>query len=137
MPLSRSPMRRTYRQTGPSGDVVEVVLERASRDGEPHCEVCGDRVCGERGVMWALHHRKGRSIPGAHLPHNLILVHGAGNVDSCHGGIHRHRGEAQEYGWSISRNSVLNPLNVIILVGAGARWVYLDNVGRYLDEPAS
>lgn len=129
-------MRRTYRQTGPSGDVVEVCLERASRDGVPCCEVCGSRAYGERGVAWALHHRKGRSISGAHLPQNLILVHGASNVDLCHGRIHGNRtSEAQPLGWSISRNSSLDPLEVKILIG-GERWVWLDAAGRYLDEPA-
>lgn len=134
--LTRKPMRRTYRQTGPSGDVVEVVLERASRDGEPCCEVCGSAVYGERGVAWALHHRKGRGLPDSHLPQNLILVHGASNVDLCHGRIHGNRtSEAQPLGWSISRNSALDPLDAKILIGGG-RWVYLDDAGRYLDEPA-
>lgn len=135
MPLSRSPMKRSYRPTGPSGEVVDAVLTRAARDGYPHCEVCGEKVGGERGVHWALHHRKGRGLPDSHTPQNLILVHGAGNVDSCHGLIHRDRGEAQDSGWSISRNTPLDPLNVAILIHDGERWVYLTADGLYADDP--
>lgn len=131
--LTRRSPRRTYRPIGPTSDVVDAVLERASRGGVPHCEVCGWTVYGERGREWALHHRKGRGLPDSHLPQNLIFVHGSGNVEACHGRIHQNRGEAQEMGWSISRNSYLDPLNVAVLVVD--RWVYLTSAGEYADEP--
>jgi hypothetical protein len=133
--LTRRSPRRTYRQTGPASDVVEVVLERASRDGEPHCEVCGDPVRGTRGVNFALHHRKGRGLPDSHLPQNLILVHGASNVDLCHGRIHSSRTEAQASGWSVSRNTLVDPLYVAILIDGGGRWVYLSAEGSYVNDP--
>lgn len=134
MPLSRSPMRRSYRPTGPTSDVVEAVLIRSCRDGEPCCEVCGSRVFGERGTDFALHHRKGRGLPDSHTPQNLILVHGASNVDGCHGRIHGSRADAQALGWSVSRNTRLDPLKVAILIG-GERWVYLTAAGEYADDP--
>lgn len=133
--LTRRSPRRTYRQTGPASDVVEVVLERASRDDVPHCEVCGDAAYGVRGLHWALHHRKGRGLPDSHLPQNLILVHGASNVDRCHGRIHGSRTEAQESGWSVSRNTLVDPLYVALLIDGGLRWVYLTAAGSYSDDP--
>lgn len=135
MPLSRSSIRRTYRPIGPTSDVVDVILERASQDGVPHCEVCGETAYGVRGLHWALHHRKGRGLPDSHLPQNLILVHGASNVDRCHGRIHRSRAEAQAHGWSVSRNTLVDPLYVAILIDGGQRWVYLTSAGEYADDP--
>jgi hypothetical protein len=105
-----------------------------NRDGY-RCVPCSAPIQGERGMTWALHHRKGRSIPDAHQPQNLITVCGASNVDGCHGRIHGNRSEAQDNGWSISRNTSLNPLDVAVLVGGETRYVYLTNEATYAEHP--
>lgn len=120
------------RKRGPDFDTVMAVL---NRDGY-RCVSCQTPIVGERGVTWALHHRKGRSIPSAHEPQNLITVCGGSNVDGCHGRIHGNRGEAQTNGWSISRNTSQDPLSVSVLV-AGERWRYLTADGAYAEDPAT
>jgi hypothetical protein len=42
------------RNTGPSSDVVEAVLERACYC----CEVCGSPCADQRGTDWSIHHRR-------------------------------------------------------------------------------
>jgi len=119
-------------------DVVEAVLERASLQGFLGCEVCGDSITGERGWDWSLHHRRGRDgKPDSHMPQNLLLVHGASNVDACHGRIHRNReGESRLRGWLIGRNSIpSDPLLVPALLCAESAWCYLDDLGGYADNP--
>jgi len=121
----------------PAAAAVHVVVNRALRDGgTPCCEVCGDPVHGERGVTWALHHRKGRTGPSTdNSPANLLLVHGASNVDECHGQIHAHRGSSQDNGWMVSRNGILQPAEVAVLVDNGSRYVYLTVDGQYSEVP--
>jgi hypothetical protein len=141
MPLSRNtPLRRAggpKRPRNPSADVVEAVLGRASADGVLRCEVCGDPITGERGMDWALHHRRGRDgRDDCHTPQNLLVVHGADNVTLCHGRIHRNEGgESYVNGWLIHRNGFADPLMVAVLVARESRWVYLDSEGWYEDHP--
>lgn len=154
MPLSRkTPMKRTaferklpfavkaHRPKSPSNPdapTVELVLARAMSRGHLYCEICADRVTGERGVDWALHHRRGRDgRPDAHSPQNLLVVHGRDNVTACHGRAHRNReGESGNFGWLISRNGInRDPLRVPLLTDNGSRWVYLSADGQYVDEP--
>ena len=135
MPLSRSPMRRTYRQTGPSGDVVEVCLERAGYS----CEACGSAIGDRRGVDWSVQHRRPRKMggtrwPGANLPSNLMILCGSATTPgSCHEFAETKRAAATAAGWLVT--SGVDPATEAVLV-VGGRFVYLDDAGRYLDEPA-
>lgn len=123
----------TYRPTGPTPDVVNLVL---LRDGWK-CVVCGDDIGGTKGWDYSLHHRRGRDgKPDSHMPQNLITVCGGSNVDRCHGRIHARRYEARSYGWRIDRNAVDNdPLHHGVLVAHGSRYVYLSADGQYSDHP--
>lgn len=131
--MRRTAMKRPRPTPGPTFDTVMAVLDRDSY----RCVPCSAPIVGERGTTWALHHRKGRGLPDSHEPQNLITVCGASNVDRCHGRIHGNRGEAQEFGWSISRNTSLDPVDVAVLVGGETRYVYLTADGRYADNPPS
>jgi hypothetical protein len=98
---------------GPDSATVLRVLQRASRDDGPSCELCGRRLTGLRGEHWSLHHRRGRDAKAdSHSPQNLLVVHGASNVDQCHGRIHGNRYEAEENGWWLSRVAGVDPLTV-------------------------
>lgn len=134
MALTRSPMRRTYRQTGPSGDVVEVVAERAHWS----CEICGGGVGDRRGEDWSIHHRSPRQMGGSrlawkNLPANLLLVCGSATT-GCHSVIESHRSGAVAAGWLILHRA--DPQTVAVLLRRES-WVYLDNSGTYRDAPPS
>jgi hypothetical protein len=130
----------TRRSTGATAGVLEAVVVRSMREDWPACEVCGGPITGERGLDWALHHRRGRDgTPDSHTPQNQLVVHGADNVSACHGRIHRNRGnESIDNGWLISRNGVnRDPLMIPVLIDHGSRWTYLAPTGEYSDEPPS
>lgn len=130
-------MRRKY--DNPADEAVALVLARATVDFFRVCELCGDPITGERGWEWSIHHRRGRDgKPDSHLPQNLMLVHGASNVDACHGRIHRNReGESRTKGWLVSRNGVqTDPLRVPALLCGESAWVYLTDSDCYSDSPA-
>jgi hypothetical protein len=126
-------VRTRARVTGPTPETVELVF---NRDGGK-CVRCMVHITGHRGFSWSLHHRRGRDgKPDSHEPQNLILVCGASNVHGCHGAIHSRRSEAQDAGWWLSRITGADPLQYAVLVGGGARWVYLTADCRYSDDPA-
>lgn len=116
-----------------------LVLARATREHDVvgiHCEVCGTPVHGERGIHWALHHRRFRDgRPDSHTPQNTLVVHGADNQSSCHGVIHRDKTAAMENGWAITRHGDADPLTVPVLIDGGSRLVWLTADGRYSDDP--
>lgn len=134
-------MQTRRRSTGPSSDVVHAVLERARRFGPsymPNCEVCGFPLTGERGFDWSVHHRRGRDGgDDSHTAPNLLVVHGASNVDRCHGRIHANRGnESRTNGWLITRNGIdRDPLRIPVLVEGESRWTYLGVDATYRDDP--
>lgn len=133
--LTRRPTRRVYRQTGPAADVVDVVLERAGWS----CEACGSAIGDRRGVDWSVQHRRPRRMggtrwPGCNLPANLMILCGSATTPgSCHEFAENQRTAAEAAGWLLSSGA--DPAAVALLVTPG-RWVYLDDAGRYLDEPA-
>lgn len=115
---------------------VYAVIARCAREDKPCCEVCGDPLTGERGESWALHHRRFRDgRPDQHDPTNLLAVHGASNVDQCHGRIHGSKTDAMVAGWSVTRHGNADPARIPVLIDNGARWVFLGEDGGYHDEP--
>lgn len=130
--MIRSSIRRTYRQTGPSGDVVEVVLERSGYS----CEIGGCEIGDRRGIDFSLHHRSPRQMGGSrlawkNLPANLLVACGSATT-GCHSVIESHRSGAVAAGWLILHNA--DPQNVAVLLRREV-WVYLDNVGGVRDAP--
>lgn len=131
--LTRKPMRRTSRNTGPSSDVVDAVLERACYC----CEVCGTPCADQRGTDWSLHHRRPRGMGGTrwsgiNLPSNLLLVCGSGTT-LCHGVIENYRAGAVAAGWLVLSRT--DPATVAVLITRD-RWCYLTDDGEYADAPA-
>ena len=145
VPLRRTPLRsggllrkvaaKVTRppSAGPAGVsalVLAQVLHRTVLFEDPTCEVCGWVLIGERGLAWSVHHRRFRDgRPDSHLPQNLLVVHGASNVDRCHGRIHGDKREAIANGWAISRHGAADPLDVPVLTARG--WVLFDDEGGW------
>lgn len=128
--MKRSPLRTRVRATGPSDEVVDLVLERAQWSCENCCVGLGDR----RGVDYQLHHRRPRRMGGSQLPDtnlasNLLLF-----CLSCHELAESHRSAAYEAGWLVRQNA--DPAAVPVLIGA-SRWVLLTADGRYEAERAA
>ena len=102
------------RNTGPTKDVVELVLER---DGYT-CVRCGHPITGERGVGWSLQHRIPRGMGGSkderlNLPANLIVLDGSGTT-GCHGDVESNRAAARAFGYLVWRS--LDPAEVPVTV---------------------
>jgi hypothetical protein len=132
MPLTRTPMKRTAKPTGPHRDVVEAVLERDQHS----CVVCAENLHGTRGRDWSIHHRRPRGMGGTHWAGsnglaNLMLVCGSGTT-GCHGVIESHRAGAIEGGWLVLSST--DPATVALLIKRD-RWCYLTADGRYSDDP--
>lgn len=124
--------------SNPTPEVIEIVVRRDRR----RCVVCGNRVRdGERGVSWAVHHRRprgkgGSRLPDTHRPQNLVVVCGRDNTTACHGRIHRNEGnEARVNGWLISNNAEQRDPLLVPLLYRGAL-VYLDAIGGVHDYEA-
>jgi 5-methylcytosine-specific restriction enzyme A len=135
MPLMRKPMKRTYRSTGPSQEVVTAVLERAGYS----CEACGKPVGDRRGEDWSVQHRLPRRMggtrwAGCNLPSNLMILCGSATTPgSCHLFAESHRASAVAAGWLVLSRS--DPTTVAVLVDRGSRWVYLGNDAQYHEAP--
>ncbi len=127
-------MSRTYRYTGPTSDVVEACLERAGFC----CEVCAVMLGDVRGVHWSYHHRRARAMggtrwPGINLPSNALILCGSGTT-GCHGDIESYRATAARAGYLVLSRT--DPAEVAVLLHK-ERWVYLDNLAGYADNPPS
>lgn len=132
MALARSVIKRTYRNTGPSSEVVEACLERAGYS----CEICAEMLGDRRGVDWSLHHRRPRQMGGSrwggiNLPSNLLAICGSA-VDGCHGAIESQRSGAVAAGWLVLSRT--DSATVAVLIHR-SRWVYLTELGGYSDHP--
>ena len=126
----RTPMRTRVRRTGPSDEVVDLVLERAQHS----CEMCTVALRPRRGVDWQLHHRRprrmgGSQLPDTNAPQNLLVL-----CCSCHELVESQRSAAYEGGWLVNQHA--DPAAVPVLIGA-SRWVLLTVDGRYVDEVAA
>jgi len=118
------------RSTGPDLDTVMLVRDR---DGY-HCVRCNAPIQGDRGVGWVLHHRRPRAMGGtrrddANSPANLLSL-----CAPCHDHVESNRNESRTAGWLVPL--MWDPAATAVLVEQGARWVYLDAEGAYVDAPA-
>lgn len=125
--IRRTPMRSRSRNTGPSDEVVDLVLERAQWS----CEMCLVALGHRRGKDWQCHHRRARRMGGSQLPDtnspaNLLVL-----CLSCHELVESERSAAYEGGWLVRQNA--DPAAVLVLIGA-KRWVFLTADGKYADE---
>jgi len=114
-------------------DLTQLVLER---DGGA-CVRCGIPIQGERGRDWSIHHRRPRGMGGTRKPDspaNLLTLCGSG-ATGCHGEVESHRADALKSGWLVSQWA--DPAATPVLVGHGARWVYLTEDGTYADAPVA
>lgn len=92
--------------TGPSREVVDLVLERDHFS----CAWCGDSLWGERGSDWSIGHRRPRRSggdprPETNLPANLVALHGSGTT-GCHGEIEANRERAEEVGFLLHADAM-------------------------------
>jgi 5-methylcytosine-specific restriction protein A len=125
--MIRTPMKRSYRNTGPDRDTVTAVLARASWA----CECCDDGLHGQRGVDFHIHHRRPRQMggtrwDGCNLPSNLLAL-----CAFCHADVESRRAHAQDMGRLVP--NVLNPADVAVLVAQ--HWVFLTDDATYSDKP--
>lgn len=123
---ARKPMRSRYRSTGPSDEVVDLVLERAQYS----CELDGAPVGDRRGVDHHIHHRRPRRMGGSqlddtNLSQNLLLL-----CPRCHEVVESERTAAYAGGWLVRQNA--DPATVPVLILAVER--YLTPDGKYSDE---
>lgn len=131
--LRRAGIHPARRATGPTVDVVVLVLTRAGGC----CERCGTGLGPVRGVDYSLHHRLARGMGGTrragiNRPSNLLAVCGHG-TSGCHGWVESHRVEAYVAGWLVRRG--LDPVEHPVIV-RGQR-VLLTDSGRYYQVPAA
>jgi len=120
--LTRSPMRRNHRRTGPKPHTVALVLQR---DGYA-CIRCG-------AAELQLHHRRPRAMGGTdreetNQPQNLVSL-----CLRCHTHVERHRSDAITAGWLVQQLD--DPATVACLVDHESRYVYLGHDGAYHDSP--
>jgi hypothetical protein len=106
--LRRTSRRSRPRDTGPSAEVVDLVLDR----DHTRCAACGELVSGGRGEGWSVHHRLRRGAgstrrPWVNLPANLLLTCGHGTV-GCHSQIESQRIWAEAAGF-IVRDGITLP----------------------------
>ncbi len=128
-PLQRSGLNARPRDTGPSAEVVGLVLTRDLGC----CSVCGEPVRGTRGWDFSLQHRLRRGAGSTrrdfvNLPGNLVLVCGSGTT-RCHGRIENNREWAAEHGFRVVDGIVL-PADTPISHAVHGR-VLLDDLGGW------
>ncbi len=120
--MKRTELKSRYRNTGPSRDVVEAVLER----DQYSCFICGVGLGPRRGQDFQIHHRRARRSGGSqlsdtNLPQNLLTLD-----PDCHATVERERTAAYEGGWLVRQQG--NPLEVEVLRHA-LEWVLLKDDG--------
>lgn len=128
--MKRSPTKKRWRNTGPTAEVVDLVLAR----DQQCCVVCGGPVNGVRGWDWSLQHRVRRGAGSTrrewiNKPANLILVDGSGTT-GCHGRVESARIWAEASGY-IVRDGITLPHQAALKHAVFGLWVWLDNDGGY------
>lgn len=126
---TRKPMRSRYRNTGPSDEIVDLVLERAQYS----CELDGAQVGDRRGTDYHVHHRRprrmgGSQLPDTNLPQNLLIL-----CADCHSQVESERSVGYEGGWLVRQQE--DPALVPVLIFAQLRYLTAD--GKYADAPGS
>lgn len=126
-------LRKSWRNTGPTRDVLDALYERAGYS----CEACGQGVGDRRGVDHSVHHRVPRGMggtrwAGANALTNLLLLCGSATT-GCHGSVESHRAAAVAAGWLVLSRS--DPATVPVLIEHGSRFVYLTADGQYSNDP--
>lgn len=116
------------RPTGPSRDVVDAVLERASHS----CEICGSGLGPERVVDYQIQHRRPRGIggtvrPETNWPSNLMAL-----CPPDHAFVESNRAGALAAGWLVPQHA--NPAQIAVIIH-GPRRVYLSPDGQYAAHP--
>lgn len=128
--MKRSEMSRRSRNTGPTAEVVDLVVAR----DHGCCAVCGEQVRGTRGIDWSVQHRLRRGAgstrrPWVNLPGNLILACGSGTTD-CHGYIENHPASAETFGYRVL-DGVTPPSATPVLHAGHDGWVLLADDGTW------
>lgn len=130
--LRRSAMKSRYKRTGPSPEVVDAVLERASHS----CEICGSGLGDRRVDDWQIQHRRPRGNggtlrPETNWPSNLMLLCPGCHLDGDEA-VESRREAALAAGWLVHQGD--DPATVPVVIH-GPRLVYLTVDGRYSDDP--
>jgi hypothetical protein len=125
--LRRTASKRRPKNTGPSAEVVDAVLERAQYS----CELDGASIGHRRGTDFHVHHRRprrmgGSQLPDTNLPQNLLIL-----CPSCHETVESQRSVAYEGGWLVQQNADPTRVPVLIL----AKLKFLTAHGKYSDDP--
>lgn len=127
-PLRRTPLKGRRKQTGPSQDAVDAVLER----GFHSCERCGCAVGPQRGVDHHIHHRRPRAMggtdrPDTNLPSNLALL-----CPPCHDDVESMREVSLLHGWLVPQTA--DPALIPVLIRF-EQYRYLQPHGGYSRTP--
>jgi hypothetical protein len=118
--------------TGPSREVVEMVLERDHYS----CASCGGELYGDRGTGWSIGHRRprrrgGDPRPDTNSPANLVALHGSGTT-GCHGEIERERSRAEHTGFLLTATAKPHEHRIRHAIYG---WCWLDDNGRIRRNP--
>lgn len=127
--MKRTELKRRYRYTGPSAEVVALVWAR----DRTRCAACANWLVGVRGEGWSVHHRLRRGAgssrrPWVNLAGNLVLLCGHGTV-GCHSQIESKRVWAEAAGF-IVRDGITVPAAVPISHAVHG-WVLLADDGTW------
>lgn len=132
--LSTTAPKKRARSTGPSREVVDLVLVRDAG----RCVRCNRFVGPERGVDFSLHHRLPRRSGGSkraelNLPANLVTLCGSATTPGgCHTAVEADRTAAYAGGWLLHADQVPSSVPVESWWG----WVLLDDEGRWTEVPS-
>lgn len=124
---ARSGKRRPPREDGAfSSGTVKSIWDRDAGK----CAWCGALCIGERGMNWAVHHRRPRSMGGTSESYvartsNGVLLH-----TECHATVESDREYAALHGFLVSALGIARPKDVPIMHAVHGR-VRLDDDGTW------
>lgn len=102
------------RDTGFPATVVELIWLR----DKGCCARCGKGLIRyRRGEDWAIHHRSPRGMGGAGTKDIAVNLASNGVIlcTACHEWVEKHRDEARDQGWLVSRLSRTRPREIAVL----------------------
>lgn len=100
--IRRSPTRYRARNTGPSAEVVDLVLERAQWS----CEMCTVALGHLRGKDWQCHHRRPRRMGGSQLPDTNSVENGLMLNADCHSWVESNRTWGYRHGFIVRQDDI-------------------------------